>query len=460
MMTAVDQKNRLRGNSSSAHVLEMGMFRLTWPIVAAFAFGITLPLEDSFFLSRYSQDAASGTGALLPLFLVFHAALTALTQAGGSVVSQYQGGFKNASARASSALSLINGFVFGLLGAVILAGFRDSLVSALGLQGQAAEYGRRYLLYLGLGFPLKGIQLGLMNLLSARGETRWNLLTVFLMNVTNVTLNGLTMKGFIFGGDALLGVCMATLISWTLAALLGAWRLFGHLGVFFRKWEVRRRAAMVQKEIMRIGIPGMLEPVSFQLFQLAIVAVIVSMGSQALLARVYTSNLVMLTLILSMGVGFGCQILVAHLSGAGHFKRAMKEVQHSARLAALGSLALSSAIYLAAHWLFGLFNAPPEVEALGRKLLFIELFLEPIRAMNIVYGFSLRASGDSRYQAIAGISMMWGLGFSAILVLGHFFGLPGIWLGMLLDESLRAIVYRRRWRSGAWMTKGVIQHTV
>jgi Na+-driven multidrug efflux pump len=186
---------------------------------------------------------------------------------------------------------------------------------------------------------------------------------------------------------------------------------------------------------------------------------IVTMGENSLLAAIYGNNMVLLTLIISMGIGFGCQIIVSHLMGSGSFQKIKASVNSALKVAVAGSFALAVLVYFSSDILFSFFTADSEVIALGKTWLLLSLVYEPVRAVNIVHTFSLRAAGDSVHQALWGSVMTWTLGLFAVwgISSGLEYGLIGIKLGMVLDEAFRSLVYMRRWNSGAWMKTGVIQ---
>ena len=51
----------------------------------------------------------------------------------------------------------------------------------------------------------------------------------------------------------------------------------------------------------------------------------------------------------------------------------------------------------------------------GSLLLWIDVLVQPAQAANIAITFSLRASGDSRFPAIVGSTLMWTVGIGAPL---------------------------------------------
>lgn len=109
-------------------------------------------------------------------------------------------------------------------------------------------------------------------------------------------------------------------------------------------------------------------------------------------------------------------------------------------------------VYLFSYQILGLFTQDPEIIALARQILLIELALEISRAISIIVVRTMQACGDVRYPVVVGLYSMWsiqvGLSYVFGIVLG--WGLVGIWMALTLDETVRCILYVRRWRKGKW----------
>jgi len=121
-----------------------------------------------------------------------------------------------------------------------------------------------------------------------------------------------------------------------------------------------------------------------------------------------------------------------------------------------GGLGVLVAI-LGSH-LLRIYTSDPAVLSLAATCLWADAVLQPAKAANVILTNGLRASGDSKFPAIVGTSMMWTIGLGGVFFLGYgmHMGLVGLWIGMAFDEWARSIVNFRRWTSGAWKGKGVM----
>jgi Na+-driven multidrug efflux pump len=180
---------------------------------------------------------------------------------------------------------------------------------------------------------------------------------------------------------------------------------------------------------------------------------VISFGATALAARTYVVSFITISTVLwSIALGIATQILVAHRMGAGKPDDADREFHRALRLAVGGNLAIALGLLLFHVPLLRLLTHDPEVLRKAGPLFAIALVVEMGRAVNIVAGGALRSSGDARFVAVVGASMMWGIGVLSAFVLGSVLGLglTGIWLAMAIDETTRGIVNYGRWRTGRW----------
>ena len=105
--------------------------------------------------------------------------------------------------------------------------------------------------------------------------------------------------------------------------------------------------------------------------------------------------------------------------------------------------------------IFYIFTTIPRI-SLSIPLLFVALVLEPVRAVNVLGGVALKTVGDGRVSVVVSLIFMWGLVPVLIACVALGGGLISVWVSLLADEVIRAIINIWRWRSGRWMGKRVI----
>lgn len=182
------------------------------------------------------------------------------------------------------------------------------------------------------------------------------------------------------------------------------------------------------------------------------------MGLVVITTKIYAYIIAMFSYIYSQALAMATQIIVGFLLGRGDQKAVSQRVWQTVRLAVLISGTLTTLLYFNSDHIYGIFTDNPEVLELGRHIFLIEIFLEIGRAVNMVMVMSLQAAGDIKGPVTIGLLSMWLVSVSGAYFFGIVldFGLIGIWIAMMMDECLRALIFIYRWHSGVWRHKNLI----
>ncbi|MFZ5892847.1 MAG: MATE family efflux transporter [Myxococcota bacterium] len=430
------------------------LWGVAWPLLMSLLLTLSLNFVDSFFLAKISDRAAAAAGALLPVLGATLVVFTAVGQAGASVAAQLTGGGRHDEVPTVYLALLLFNLTLGLVASATFLALHRALPSMLGLRGEIHAHAATYLSIIGSFQFLKALQIGYGNILNSRGKTKWVLCEAAITNVCNVGLNLAFLHGA-FGLPKLgvAGVALSTVIS--LGIGLAFTMLVVHVGLRVRlPWPPNGALFKNRlKRVLEIGLPSALEPIAYQSCQMTLNALIVTWGPAALAARTYVFNFVMVTSILwSAAFGIGTQVVIAHRVGAEDFDGANREMRRGLTFGVLGNVAIALLLIAFHGPLMSTLTSDETIRSLASPLFLLGLLVEPSRAVNIVAGGALRSSGDARYVAIVGSTMMWGIGVPLCFVLGKWlgWGLQGIWLGLGVDELTRGIVNYRRWRTGRW----------
>ncbi len=439
-------------------VKDRSLLSLSWPLFITFGIATCQPMMDSWFLSRTSESAAAGVGALMPVLGALFMAINAFAQAGASIASQFIGAERPRQAGTTQTMVLLGSLLLGIAITLVIIPLNNQIVSWMGLTGDAAHHARDFLHIVSIGFAFRALQSTLTSLIATHGLTVWNLFGNIITIISNAIMNVIFLNGYLgFPQMGVKGVALATMLSWLIAASI----LFLILRIKVHH-KIRRtdfkRSRVILPDWIRIGFPAAVEPVSFQIFQVVLTAIVVHLGIIAMTARIFSANFAMLAVILSVGLSSGNQILVAHLVGAHDFDKANRRLHQSLIAGSASGLIVAIIVAIFGTQLLSFYTSDPEVIRLGKLCLWCDVILQPFKAANMVITSALRASGDSKFPAIVGSAMMWtcGLGTALLLAFGLNLGLVGIWLGMAADEFYRSIVNYIRWRGGKWKQYGVV----
>lgn len=439
-------------------VKDRSLISLSWPLILTFAVGMFQPMMDSWFLSRTSETAAAGVGAMMPILGALFTALNAFSQAGASIASQYLGANQNSHARSTQTMIIFGSILLGISVTLIIWPLSEHIPRWMGLTDEPAQFAAQFMAVVSLGFGFRALQTTLTALIATHGLTVWNLIGNTVTIASNALMNYIFLEGLLGCPKmGVYGVGLATALSWLVSSIILLFVLKFKVGHKSHRTDWKRSRVLLPDWI-RIGLPAAAEPISFQLFQVFITAMVVYVGTLAMTARVFAGNFAALSVILGVGLGSGNQILVAHLVGAHDYNKATRRIYQTLAIGISSGLLFSIVVALGGEFLLRLYTDNPEVIKLGRICLWCDVAVQPFKAINFIITTSLRAAGDSKFTAIVGSVMMWTLGLAASLILAFVvgLGLPGLWLGMAADELFRSVVNFWRLRSGRWKTKAVV----
>ncbi len=439
-------------------VKDRGILSLSWPLIVTFGIGVFQPMMDSWFLSRTNESAAAGVGALMPILGTIFIAIQAFSQAGASIASQFLGANASSHARTTISMVIVGSLLLGIATTFLILPSSHWIVRAIGLSGDASRYAVEFLQVISFGFVFRALETTLTALIATHGLTIWNLVGNSITILLNVCLNIVFLNG-LFGIPQMhvKGVALATALSWAFSTGI-LWCVLRYRIHHRTRTRDIRRSRIVIGDWIRIGLPAAAEPISFQLFQVFITAMVVHLGTIAVTARVFSANFAMFAVILGVGLGNGNQILVAHLVGAHDFQKAMRRTTQSLVASCSAGFFIALAVALLGPHLLRLYTDNPEVIRLGSACLWCDVLLQPFKSANVVLTSSLRAAGDSKFPAIFGSLMMWTLGLGSALFLAFVLdlGLVGLWLGMACDEIYRSCANYWRLKSGRWKKATVV----
>ena len=124
-----------------------------------------------------------------------------------------------------------------------------------------------------------------------------------------------------------------------------------------------------------------------------------SFGTKVIAAGVYGKMFATVSYLYTSALAQGSQILVGYLAGAGKLDDVDRQMKATLKTGLAASFCVSLIIYSLSGYLFAFFNPDPEVVALGRIIMLIDIPLELGRAVNMIVIRSLQAAGCLLYTS-------------------------------------------------------------
>ncbi|WP_376791962.1 MATE family efflux transporter [Thermoflexus sp.] len=429
-----------------------GVLQLAWPAVLEQLLNIVVDWTDAYLaghLGTVALAAVGLSGQLINLVAVFFGALG--VGATALVARAVGAGDRNQAGRITLQ-ALVSAGAFGFAGTAFAYIGGAWLFAALGAEPAVNTAARTYLNITALSFPAMAILFVGNAALRGAGDTLTPMRTwavvVFANAIMAWTLSG-PWSPFRLG---IVGLAIAAASA----------RVIGAVQVGIRLWRGTPRLALPRQElgiegnllkrILRVGLPAGAEQLLLQLALLNLTGVITGLGTAAYAAHQIGLRVMSLSFLPGWGFAVAASTLTGQALGAKQ-PEAGKRATFTALLLALilmGTLGL--ALALGGPLLVDLFTEDPAVIRQGAAALRIAALIQPMMALSFVFSGALRGAGDTRYTLLITATSIWLVRLPIAILFAHGlgWGLPGAWLGMLADFSVRAMLFGWRFISGAW----------
>ncbi len=436
------------------------LFLLTYPIFIELLLQMLVGNVDQFMISRYSDNAVAAIGNVNQIINLVFIMFSVLATATTILVSQYLGAGEHGKLSELYTVAVSVNLAFGLIIGIVLTFLARPLFTLMQTPPELIEDAVTYLSIVGSGIFLIAVFSTFGAIFRANGLVTQTMLVSLSVNVLNIIGNSLLLYGW-WGLPRLgvVGVAISSVASRTIGVIL--------LMLLFRRFvpgsislkHLRPFPVKTLKRLLRIGLPSGGESLSYSMAQTMMLGMANTIGATTVSTRVYALMLSWFSFIYAGAVSQGTQVIVGHMIGAGQEDDADRRVRKSLIPAVMVTILMSTTLWLSSKTMFSIFTDNPEIIALGQKIMLVEIFLEIGRTINLIVIRALQASGDVRFPVYVGMVSMWGVAVGLGYLLGiHFgLGLVGIWIGLTVDELLRAVIMLVRWHKGYWRGRSLVK---
>ena len=432
--------------------MRLSLNAIAAPIFGEFLLGMTVAMAG-LYLASHTSDAAAGTFGLTQqvletLFVVFRVLAIGL----GVVVTQLIGSGQQEAVQRTSYTALAASTWAGLLAASWLLLGKTFTLDVLNAPDEVVPLALSYMLLLAPAMVMEAYNLSMAAVLRAHLFARESLFIMLAMHGLHLLLAFVFMRGLGgWDGWGLNGYAVAYFLSRTLGLVLHLrfWRQRMHLRPQLHHWWALPMRTL--GPVLRIGLPGAAQELGYRLAFMVSLSATARLGVAALATHSYTLQTLKYVLLISMAIGWACEIMVGRLVGASRLREADRMVRKGVRngMLASGSLVLLAAI--CSPWIMRVFTRDPAIIEAAQTLLWMSVALELGRVFNLVVIGALRATGDVHYPVYASLgsfALLLGVGS---YVMGRWWGLNGVWLAYVADECLRGGLMCWRWRRKGWL---------
>ena len=429
------------------------LFFMSLPIFVELLLQLLVGNIDQMMVSRVSQQSVASIVNANQIMNLVIIVLSRASTAATVILSQYLGAEDKANSSRTCMVSILMITVVSLLSTLLVFAGYKPLYKALRVPEEIFDEASLYLLIVGACITVQGLYLIFSAIIRAFAMMKEVMIVSIVMNVMNIIGNAILINGW-FGMPRLgaVGAAVSTdiskLVGLGLMILLFVKRTNVKLGLrFLKPFPVQ-----IMKKLCLLAVPSGVESFSYNMSQMCILGIVNSFGTMVTVTKGYCSIFANLAYVYAMAIASATQIVLGYLIGAKKIDLIQKRVNATQKVALAACVGLAVLLFLGSNYIFLIFTDDPEIIALGRRILFIEIFLEIGRAVNIVMTKCLIAVGDAVTPTVVGVSFQWGVAFVGAWVFGIIFGwgLEGVWVAMAIDECLRGLIFAVHFKKERW----------
>ena len=255
------------------------------------------------------------------------------------------------------------------------------------------------------------------------------------------------------------GVAFATVISRLVNFLMVV--VLSHVLIHAKENPERISNKEVLGNIVKIGLPSATETMLYNIAMTLTIRFLNQMDAEGMnvTARSYAAQIANFSYCIGAALAQANAIMTGWRIGARQYDVCDKQTKKAAVIGVLIAASLETLFAVSAPVTVGLFTKDPVMISLVQKLLYIDIVLECGRVSNLVFGQALKTSGDALYTTIIAAIFMYLCMVGGTWFFGIHMGLlaVGAYIGMAMDECVRAVFMFLRWQSGKWREKGFVQ---
>jgi putative MATE family efflux protein len=427
-------------------LLPSTVWNLAWPVILTYMSQALVGLVDVVAISRHGPLAIAAVSGGVRLLLFTQAIFIGVTTGTTALVARHWGAGRRVDAANVSGASLIAAGAIGLVVSSLVAVFAGSLSALLGLTGDAAILGERFIrtsAFTLAGFPFYHV---VDVSLRAAGDTRTSFKLAVCTHALNILLLLLLVPSY-----SVYGTATANALSFAAAALVSVslW-LSGRFVLPPPSWAGDLVARV--RQIIRIGYRGGVENAIWQGGLLLFTVILGhAYGPAEVAAYGVGISILAFTIYVGMGIGVAAGTLVGQSLGAGNPEAATRAGWISMRIALVIMGSLGLLLTLGSSLIARAILSEPRIIGLTTTVLIVLGLSQPMMAIEFSLGGALRGSGDTRTPLVATLTGMLvaRVGLAATLI---FFEQPVefVYAVLLVDYAIKCVLLLSRYRTRPW----------
>lgn len=429
---------------------------LAVPMMLEMSMEAIFAVVDIAFVSRLGTDAVAAVGITEALVTVLYAVAIGLGMGVTAMVSRRIGAKDPDAAAQVTGQAIWLGALLAIVIGVTGAAFAADLLRLMGATDTVIETGTGFTAVL-LGGSASILYLFLLNAaFRGAGDAPVALRSLTLANAINIGLDPCLIFGLgPFPELGVTGAAIATTIGRGIGVVYLAYYLFTDNGRLRLETRHLRIVPKLIRRMVLISVGGIGQFLISTSSWIVIMRVVAIYGSAPIAAYTISLRMIEFAILPAWGLGNAAATLVGQNLGAGKPGRAERSVWKAARFNLVFMSVLGLCLVVFAPVIIGWFSDEPEILRYGTNCLRIMGIGYPAYAIGMILIQALNGAGDTRSPSIMNFLCFWIVQIPVAywLATAAGFGPNGVFVAIVLSETLLTFIAWLHFRRGTWKTQ-------
>lgn len=437
--------------------LGKAIFLLSIPMILEMVMESVFAVVDIFFVSKLGAAAVAAVGITEALLSLVYAIGMGLSTGTTALIARFTGAKQTGKAAESAVQAIIAGVAISLLFAVPGIIWSEAILAAMGADTETIAIGKNYIAIM-LGGNVTIILLFVINaIFRSSGDASVAMRVLWLANLLNIFLDPCLIFGLgPFPELGLTGAAIATTFGRGAAVVYQVVLLYkGRKRLTIKQKHIKLNGQLM-KRFFLLSAGGIGQSLIATLSWVGLMRIVSSFGQEVTAAYAIAIRIVIFALLPSWGISNAAATLTGQNLGAKKPGRAER---------ATWSTGLINTVFLSLIGVFILVNARSllsffidEAEVINHGIICLQFFSYGFvfYGMGMVVIQALNGAGDTRTPVIINIICFWIIEIPLAYFLAYHSPLNerGIYLSVVLSESLMTVIGIMVFRRGKWKKLG------
>ena len=388
-----------------------GLLTICIPIMVMNVIQSLFNIVDMTVLKMFDTDngfSVGAVGACGTLISLITGLLVGVSAGANVIVARYIGRDDEQGAKrtigTSLVFALLGGLFLTLIGNIFAETFLGWMNCPPSLLEKAALYFRLYF----SGVPILMVYNFCASILRSSGDAKRPMIYLTVAGVVKISFNFLFVAIL---GLEIKGVAFATIISWTVSAVLGVSALIRNRGFVALEPKKLRLYKKELSEVLYIGIPAGLQQALYSIANVIITATVNSFGQEATTGISIANNFDGILYQISVATSLAVMPYVSQNVGAGNIRRAKESVWKGILITVAFGATFGALSAIFSGELSSIMSDNPEVIAYSRQKMIIISSTYFICGINEIMGAALRGMGKPIVATVSTLIFMCAIRF-------------------------------------------------